>query len=393
MNFSLFVGPHGKPLGIERCVSALDWHLIALLVLMTGFGLVVLQSASITFAESRYGDPFFFLKRQLFAVALGGAIATLIVLRLPVLKFERLALPICLVVLLGLVVVLIPGVGLEVNGAQRWIPLGAMNIQVSEFAKIATALYVASYLMRHGKRLQFSFDAFIKPLILLSLAGVLCLLEPDYGATVVIMTIAVGMIFLGGARVGQFFLCLILLIAVGSLFIYFSDYRMNRVLSFFDPWSDPFDGAFQLVQSLIAVGSGAVIGVGFGGSVQKLLYLPEAHTDFVFAVYAEEMGLIGVTVLVGLYSALIMMMIQVARRAERVNRAFGVFVVYGIVIWVAFQTFISMSVNMGLLPTKGLTLPFLSYGGSSALALSIAFGLVIRIGLEARLNELAESRS
>ncbi|MEM7377547.1 MAG: putative peptidoglycan glycosyltransferase FtsW, partial [Pseudomonadota bacterium] len=287
----------------------------------------------------------------------------------------------------GLVVVLIPGVGHEVNGAQRWISLGVMNIQVSEFAKVGTTLYVASYLMRHGQRLQSSFDAFLKPLVLLSLAGVLCLLEPDYGATVVLMTIAVGMIFLGGARVGQFVLCVVLLIGIGGFFIYISDYRMNRVVSFFDPWADPFGGAFQLVQSLIAVGSGAITGVGFGGSVQKLLYLPEAHTDFVFAVYAEELGLIGVCVLVGLYCALITMMVRVAQRAERSKRAFGAFVVYGVVIWVACQTFISMSVNMGLLPTKGLTLPFLSYGGSSALALFIAFGLIIRIGLEARLAE------
>ena len=387
MNMSLFIGPRGKPLTLDRGLSALDWRLIGLLLLMIGFGLVVLQSASITFAESRYGDPFFFLKRQLVAVALGAAIATWIVLRLTLEDLERLAPLICLAVLVGLIVVLIPGVGHEVNGARRWIRFGVMNLQVSEFAKIATTLYVASYLMRHGNRLKSSFDAFLKPLVLLSLAGVLCLLEPDYGATVVLMTIAVGMIFLGGARVGQFFLCTILLIAIGGFFIYISDYRMNRVVSFFDPWSDPFGGAFQLVQSLIAVGSGAITGVGFGGSVQKLLYLPEAHTDFVFAVYAEELGLIGVVVLVGLYSALIALMIQVARRAERANRGFGAFVVYGVVIWVACQTFISMSVNMGLLPTKGLTLPFLSYGGSSALSLFIAFGLIIRIGFEARLGE------
>ncbi|MEM6984998.1 MAG: FtsW/RodA/SpoVE family cell cycle protein, partial [Pseudomonadota bacterium] len=218
MNMSLFIGPRGKPLTLERGLSALDWRLIGLLLLMIGFGLVVLQSASITFAESRYGDPFFFLKRQLVAVALGAAIATWIVLRLTLEDLERLAPLICLAVLVGLIVVLIPGVGHEVNGARRWIRFGVMNLQVSEFAKIATTLYVASYLMRHGNRLKSSFDAFLKPLVLLSLAGVLCLLEPDYGATVVLMTIAVGMIFLGGARVGQFFLCTILLIAIGGFF-------------------------------------------------------------------------------------------------------------------------------------------------------------------------------
>ncbi len=393
MSFNLFVGPKGKSLSVDRAVSALDWPLIGLLFLMLGIGLVVVESASITVAETRHGDPFFFLKRQLFAVLLGTAVALWIVFRFTVEDMENWAPLICLAVLVALVVVLIPGIGHKVNGAQRWIRLGVMNVQVSEFAKIATTLYVASYLMRHGERLQSSFDAFIKPLILLSLAGVLCLLEPDYGATVVLMTIAVGMIFLGGARVGQFFLCLILLVAIGGFFIYISDYRMNRVVSFFDPWSDPFGGAFQLVQSLIAVGSGALTGVGFGGSVQKLLYLPEAHTDFVFAVYAEELGLIGVVVLVALYALLVALMMRVARRAERVNRGFGAFVVYGVTIWVACQTFISMSVNMGLLPTKGLTLPFMSYGGSSALALCIAFGIVVRIGLEATLYDTREGRS
>ncbi len=392
MNGSLFIGPSGKPLSWERAVSALDWPLIGLLFLMTGLGLVVVESASITLAESRHGDAFYFLKRQLFAVLLGGIIATWIVFRCTVEELELWTPILCAAVLAALVLVLIPGIGHKVNGAQRWIRLGVMNLQVSEFAKIATTLYVASYLMRHGQRLQSSFDAFIKPLLLLSLAGVLCLLEPDYGATVVLMTIAVGMIFLGGARVGQFFLCLVLLIAIGGFFIYISDYRMNRIVSFFDPWADPFGGAFQLVQSLIAVGSGAISGVGFGGSVQKLLYLPEAHTDFVFAVYAEELGLVGVTALVALYVTLVALMLRVARRAEQFNGGFGAFVVYGVTIWVACQTFISMSVNMGLLPTKGLTLPFMSYGGSSALALCIAFGLVVRISFESRVAEQPEGR-
>lgn len=380
-----FVGPDDRRLDSYSLNRGIDWTLLSLIMILLVIGLAMVESSSISVAAVRHSDPFFFLKRQLFAVALGVCGAGFILARVSTKLMQRSSLLIFAGTVLALALVLVPGIGVEVNGARRWIRLGVMNMQVSELAKLSATLYVAGYLMRHGERLKSSFDAFIKPIVLIGLMGAFCLLEPDYGSTVMIMAIAVGMIFLGGVRIGQFFVCVVLLTALAAFFIWTSEYRTNRVLDFFDPWSNAYDGGFQLVQALIAVGSGSITGVGFGNSVQKLFYLPEAHTDFVFAVFAEEMGLIGVAVLICIYLALVYRVVYVAQLAQRAGNGFGAFVAYGIAIWLALQSFISMSVNLGLLPTKGLTLPMISYGGSSMLAICLSLGVVMRISLESRL--------
>ncbi len=380
-----FIGPDHRNLNSYSLNRGIDWPLLCVILILLVIGLAMVESSSISVAAVRYSDPFFFLKRQLIAVALGVAGATFIVARISTKLMERSSMLIFAGTVLALALVLVPGIGVEVNGAQRWIRLGVMNLQVSELAKLSVTLYVAGYLMRHGERLRSSFDAFMKPVVLIGLAGALCLLEPDYGSTVMIMAIAVGMIFLGGVRVWQFLVCVVLLVALAAFFIWTSEYRTNRVIDFFDPWANAYDGGFQLVQALIAVGSGSITGVGFGNSVQKLFYLPEAHTDFVFAVFAEEMGLIGVATLIGIYLFLIYRILWVALKAQQVGNGFGAFVSYGVAIWISLQSFISMSVNLGLLPTKGLTLPMISYGGSSMLAMCLALGVVMRVSLESRL--------
>ena len=381
-----FVGPDHRSLDSYSLNRAIDWPLLSVALILMVIGLAMVESSSISVAAVRHSDPFFFLKRQLMAVGLGVCGALFIIARVSTKMMERTSVLIFAGTVVALALVLIPGIGVEVNGARRWIRLGVMNLQVSELAKLSAALYVSGYLMRHGERLRSSFDAFIKPVVLIGLMGALCLKEPDYGSTVMIMAIAVGTIFLGGVRVWQFLVCLVLLVALGAFFIWTSEYRMNRVLDFFDPWANAYDGGFQLVQALIAVGSGSITGVGFGNSVQKLFYLPEAHTDFVFAVFAEEMGLIGVVVLISIYMFLVYRILNVALLAQRAGNGFGAFVSYGIAIWLSLQSLISMSVNLGLLPTKGLTLPMVSYGGSSMLSVCLALGVVMRVSLESRLS-------
>lgn len=381
-----FIGPDHRRLDRYSLNRGIDWPLLSVILILLVIGLAMVESSSISVAAARHSDPFFFIKRQLMAVGLGVCGAIFIVARVSTKVMERTSPLVFAGTVLALALVLVPGIGVEVNGAQRWIRLGVMNLQVSEMAKLSASLYVAGYLIRHGERLRSSFDAFIKPVVLIGLMGVFCLMEPDYGSTVMIMAIAVGMIFLGGVRIWHFLVSLVLLVALGAFFIWTSEYRTNRVLNFFDPWANAYDGGFQLVQALIAVGSGSITGVGFGNSVQKLFYLPEAHTDFVFAVFAEEMGLIGVAVLIGVYLFLVYRILCVAQLAQRARNGFGAFVSYGVAIWFSLQALISMSVNLGLLPTKGLTLPMISYGGSSMLACCLALGVVMRVSLESRLS-------
>lgn len=385
---ALFIGPDHRKLDTVSLSRGVDWSLLSVVMVLLVVGLTMVESSSITVAAARYADPFFFLKRQLIALGLGVCGAVFIVARVSTKVMERSSMLIFAGTVLALALVLVPGIGVEVNGAQRWIRMGVMNLQVSELAKLSVVLYVAGYLIRHGERLLLNFDAFIKPILLISVMGFFCLKEPDYGSTVMIMSISIGMIFLGGVRIKQFLLSLVLLVVLGTFFIWTSEYRTNRVAVFFDPWADAYGGGFQLVQALIAVGSGSITGVGLGNSVQKLFYLPEAHTDFIFAVFAEEMGLIGITVLIGIYLLLVYRILRVALLAQQANNGFGVFVCYGVAIWLSLQTFISMLVNLGLLPTKGLTLPMISYGGSSMLAVCLALGVVMRISLESRLSLL-----
>jgi cell division protein FtsW len=301
----------------------------------------------------------------------------------------RLAAPMMMLALLLLVLVLIPGVGKVVNGSARWLNFGITAFQVSEFCKLAVVIYIASYVVRHNEDLKQKISGFIRPMLLLSVVGALLILEPDFGATVVILLTTLSLLFLAGVPLWQFLVLLVLVgVILGGVAIS-APYRLARLTSFLDPWAVAFDSGYQLTQALIAFGRGGWFGVGLGSSVQKLFYLPEAHTDFVFAVLAEELGLIGALATIGLYILFVWRGMIIGLNAEKRRDRFAAFVCYGISLWVGLQTLINIGVNTGVLPTKGLTLPFLSYGGSNILIICIAVGLLVRVNYE---NQLAQNR-
>ena len=349
---------------------------ITLALLLGGF--VILASASISISENATGNPFFYLQRQLLAAAIGlGAAAFCLFVPMqvwrnlgPLMLFAGLAL---------LVVVLIPGVGYEVNGARRWVRVGIMNLQVSEPARLCFLIYLAGYLVRRQKSLREEFIGFLRPMLVLALACVLLLKEPDFGAAIVLLATALAMLFVAGARIRDFLVCFAFAVAAMAALAIMSPYRMKRLTGFMDPWSDPYDSGFQLTQSLIAIGRGEWFGVGLGESVQKLFYLPEAHTDFVFAVFAEEFGLLGSLALIALFLALLWRVFKLGMRAFDAERFFEAYLAIGIGTWLGLQAFINVGVNMGMLPTKGLTLPLISYGRSSLIVTMACIGLLLRI--------------
>ncbi|MDH3526484.1 MAG: putative lipid II flippase FtsW [Gammaproteobacteria bacterium] len=361
----------------------LDYWLLGAALALTALGLVMVASASISLAERELGQPFYYAIRQGIYICM-GALAGVTVYRLQLKWLQQGSL----VLLVGgfalLVAVLIPGVGHEVNGSVRWINTGLFRLQVSEPAKLMILIYLASYLARHCEEVRTHISGFIKPLGLLVLASLLLLLEPDFGATVVLLATAMGMIFIAGVRLLQFSGVLGLAGLTLTGLAVSSPYRMERLTTFLNPWADPFNSGFQLTQSLIAIGRGEWFGVGLGASIQKLFYLPEAHTDFLFAVLAEEIGLLGVFVVIALYVLLVWRAFVIAAQAEKAGNAFAAFLAYGIGIWFGLQSFINMGVNMGMLPTKGLTLPLMSYGGSSMVVMCAAVALLLRIDYETR---------
>ena len=361
----------------------MDSALLVITGLILVFGLIMVASASISLADKTTGQPFYYLTRQLlFAVA--GAGAGVVMYTLPLSWWQRSGYLLLMLAFVLLVIVLVPGVGRRINGSIRWVALGSFHLQVSEPARLLIFVYLSGYIVRRREELVSSFKGFIKPMLLVGPAGVLLLLEPDFGATLVLTTTAMAMLFLGGARVRDFGLCAAVggLVALGLVLA--SPYRLARLTGFLNPWQDPFDSGFQLTQSLIAIGRGQFFGVGLGESVQKLFYLPEAHSDFLFAVIAEEFGLFGSLLVIGLYLALVWRVVLIARRAAKRGQAFGAYLAYGIGIWIGLQAFINMGVNMGVLPTKGLTLPLMSYGGSSLIVGCAAIGLLLRVDREAR---------
>ncbi|MGH8193145.1 MAG: putative lipid II flippase FtsW [Woeseiaceae bacterium] len=341
-------------------------------------GMVILASASISISDNAAGEPFFYVQRQAVAALVGGA-AAYVCLRVPMEVWRKLGPLMLLLGIALLLVVLVPGVGYEVNGSTRWLRVGFMNVQVSEPARLCLLLYIAGYLVRRNKSLREQFVGFLRPMLLLSFACALLLAEPDFGAAIVLLATALAMLFVAGARLRDF--CLFFGAAVISMaaLAFTSPYRLQRLTGFLDPWSDPFDSGFQLTQSLIAIGRGEWFGVGLGNSVQKLFYLPEAHTDFVFAVFAEEFGLVGVVLLIALFAVLLWRIFRIAIRAARAERFFEAYLAVGLGTWLGLQAFINVGVNMGLLPTKGLTLPLVSYGRSSLIVTMISIGLMLRI--------------
>ncbi|HEX2140390.1 MAG TPA: putative lipid II flippase FtsW [Woeseiaceae bacterium] len=369
----------------------LDPALLLLGSLLLLGGLVVLASASISISDNLTGDPFYYLRRQGLAAVVGGA-AAFACLYLPMAVWRNVGPLLLLVAILLLGAVLVPGVGHEVNGSTRWLRIGPINVQVSEPARLCLMLYLAGYLVRQNKPLREQFTGFLRPMLLLSLACGLLLAEPDFGAAIVLLATALAMLFVAGARLRDFcFFFGTAIVAMGALAVT-SPYRLQRLTGFLDPWSDPFDSGFQLTQSLIAIGRGEWLGVGLGNSVQKLFYLPEAHTDFVFAVFAEEFGLVGAAVLIALFALLLWRIFRLGVRAARADRFFEAYLAVGIGTWLGLQAFINIGVNLGLLPTKGLTLPLVSYGRSSLIVAMASLGLLLRIHHELATDARPASR-
>lgn len=363
-----------------------DEGLLWVSILLLLIGLVMVYSASIAFAEgsSFTGHrPQFFLIRHLVSLGM-GAIAAFAAFQVPMDKWQRWALPLFLCGVIALVIVLIPGIGRSVNGARRWIPLGLMNVQPSEIMKLLATLYAADYTVRKAAVMHSFKQGFLPMAIAMVFIGWLLLREPDMGAFVVVVTIAIGILFLGGMNARLFFGLIVFLSIVFTLLITFSEYRRKRVFEFFDPWADAFGSGYQLSHALIAFGRGEWFGTGLGGSVEKLFYLPEAHTDFLLAVIAEELGLVGVLIIIMMFFWLVRRAFEIGRQALALERVFPALVAQGIGLWLGLQTLINMGVNMGLLPTKGLTLPLMSFGGSGILMNCIALAVLLRVDYENR---------
>lgn len=354
-------------------------------------GLIMVCSASITIADSNTGQPLFYFIRQLmFAVAGLGLAWAVISVRLAL--WQRFAPQLLMFGVMLLVMVLIPGLGREVNGSSRWLPLGPVNLQVAELIKLFAIIYIADYLQRHHGQLHTSFLKVLAPLMLLGVAALLLLLQPDMGSMVVIMSTVLAMLFLGGARLDVFAALLAVMGGLFTMLVWIAPYRLERLQSFMDPWADPWGSGFQLTQALIAFGRGDWLGVGLGSSMQKLFYLPEAHTDFLYSILAEELGLVGALAVIVLFFIFIWRALAIGRAAEDAGQVFGAQVAYGIGIWLGLQACVNIGVNMGALPTKGLTLPLMSYGGSSLVIVCIAVALLLRVDMETRLPEKASAR-
>ena len=374
------------PMRVLGFDQALLWVTFALLA----WGMVMVYSASIAlpdnprFARAGYGPMFFLLRHVLF---IGIAfVAALLAFQIPMQTWERVAPWIFVVSLLLLVLVLIPHVGRVVNGARRWLPLGIMNFQPSELAKLAMVLYAASYMVRKMEIKERFFRAVLPMGIAVVVVGMLLLAEPDMGAFMVIAIIAMGILFLGGVNARMFFVIATLVVAAFALIVMTSEWRRERIFAYLDPFSEAhaLGKGYQLSHALIAIGRGEVFGVGLGGSVEKLHWLPEAHTDFLLAVLGEEFGLIGLLLIIGMFLWLTRRIMHIGRQAIALDRVFSGLVAQGIGIWIGFQSFINMGVNLGALPTKGLGLPLMSFGGSAMLMQLIALSIVLRVDYENR---------
>jgi cell division protein FtsW len=360
----------------------LDTVTLALALGLLLLGLVMVTSASVSIASQETGAPFYYLERQLLLTLIGAACA-LLMFSIRTELLERASVPLLALAIVLLVLVLIPGVGHAVNGSRRWLRVAGTGFQVSELARMLLLIYIASYAVRRESELRESFLGLAKPLALLVAAGTLLLAEPDLGAATVLFATGFGVLFLAGARL-RYVIAMTAIAAAGfAVLAVSSSYRLRRLTAFLDPWADPYNSGFQLTQSLIAIGRGQWFGVGLGDSVQKLFYLPEAHTDFLFAVLAEELGLLGVVLTLALFIALVWRSFHIARLAAAAGMKFQAYLAAGFGLWVGIQAFINVGVNMGVLPTKGLTLPFMSYGRSSLVVALAWLGLLLRVYHEA----------
>lgn len=356
-----------------------DRGLLLSVTLLIGLGLVMMMSASIAVAEKNFGNIYFFFNRQLVFLCLGIVVA-LCVYQIKTSVWQHMGAKLLPVVMILLVAVLLPVIGKEVNGSHRWINLGPVSLQVSELAKLIMIIYMAGYLVRHGKELAYSpsYKPLFIPLIVLGVTDGLLMLEPDFGSVVVLTATGMAMLFLGGVKLTRLAFLFVGAIAI-MIPLVMMGYRGARVTAFLDPWSHASGKAYQTVHALMAVGDGGWFGSGLGASVQKLFYLPEAHNDFIFAVLAEELGFIGIVITLGLYAWLVQRAFVIGFRADRAKLNFAAYLAYGIGFWMGFQVLFHIGVNLALLPPKGLTLPLISYGGSSLLVTIMALALLMRV--------------
>ncbi|QKE64399.1 putative lipid II flippase FtsW [Aquipseudomonas campi] len=371
-----------SPLNTRRGID-LDFPLLAGCLALLGLGLVMITSASSEVAAALSGNPLYHMVRHLIYLLIGlaAAFATLLV---PMAMWQRFSGALLLIAFVLLILVLLPGIGREVNGAKRWIGFGLFNLQPSELAKLFTVMFIAAYLVRRQEEVREKLTGFLKPMLVLGPMAALLLAEPDFGATVVLVGAAIAMLFLGGINLLRFIPLAAGVLALGALVMTSQAYRLQRLTNFVDPWADQYGAGYQLSQALIAFGRGEWFGVGLGNSIQKQFYLPEAHTDFVFAVLAEELGMIGALLTVALFVFVSVRALYIGLWAEKAKQFFAAYVAYGLAfLWIG-QVLINIGVNVGLLPTKGLTLPFLSYGGSSLVICCVSLALLLRIEWERR---------
>jgi len=356
-----------------------SWVLVPALILLC-IGIVMVGSASIAIAEGHGSSPHHYLVRHLVYICIGVVLASSLRI-IPVAFLQRISQPLALLSILMLAMVLVPGLGHTVNGSTRWVRLGFVNFQMVEAVKLMVIIYTAGYLARKAELVQTRFFDTFKPLVFAGLLSFLLLLQPDMGSAAVITAIVAGMVWLAGAAWRHIFVLGAMALPVFG-YAAMEPYRLRRITGFLDPWADEFGSGFQLIQALIAVGRGELFGVGIGASIQKLFYLPEAHTDFIFAVLAEELGLLGVVFVLALFMLLVTRIMVIGIMAHRKGRAFSGFIAYGIGLWIGLQALVNIGVNLGALPTKGLTLPLISSGGSSMLMTLVAIGVVLRIKYE-----------
>ena len=361
-------------------MPGMDVVLVMAVSVLLAFGIIMVASASMHLGE-RNGQALHYVNRHLIALLLGLAAAWL-AYRTPTAWWQKSSTLLYFVGLGLLLLVFVPGLGREANGAQRWIAAGPLSLQTSEFMKVFLVLYMSGYLVRRQLEVAHSMWGFVKPILLLLLACSLLMLQPDFGTTAVLLMTAFGMLFLGGAPLWQF--ALLLLLAIGALviLIWISPYRLERVTTFLNPWEHAQDAGYQLAQALIAFGRGEWAGVGLGNGIQKQFYLPEAHTDFVMAVIGEEFGLVGTLLVICMFAMIVWRSYAIGARAEARGDRYAAYVAYGLGLWLGMQAFINIGVNVGLLPTKGLTLPFLSYGSNSLIVCCVAVGMLLRVRYE-----------
>ncbi|WP_299008153.1 cell division protein FtsW [uncultured Shewanella sp.] len=362
-----------------------DRNLLFAIIGLLGFGFVMVMSASMPEARSLTGDPFHFVVRQLIYLIGCMAIAA-VVLQVEMQHWQRVSPWLLMIVGIMLVSVLV--VGTTVNGATRWLSVGPVRIQVAELAKLAFVIYMAGYLVRRHQEIRENAKGFYKPIAVFAVYAFLILMQPDLGTVVVLFVGTVGLLFLAGARLLDFFALILTGILAFVALVLLEPYRMRRVTSFLDPWQDPFGSGYQLTQSLMAYGRGDWLGQGLGNSIQKLEYLPEAHTDFIFAVIGEELGFIGIVIVLSVLLFVALKAIKLGNLCLMIDRAFDGYLAYGIGIWFCFQTVVNVGASIGILPTKGLTLPFISYGGSSLWIMTAAAMILIRIDYERRLSSV-----